>query len=194
MKSNYYKFYKRIFDVFLSVLALVILAPVLILITILIKLENIGPSIYKSQRIGKFSIIFNMYKFRTMHVNTPQIATDLLKHPEKYITSTGRFLRRTSLDELPQLINILLGTMSIVGPRPALYNQYDLIQLRKECGVDILKPGLTGLAQIYGRDELNNEYKCKFDKEYLENISFYIDIKIIFLTIIRVIKGSGVSH
>lgn len=129
-----------------------------------------------------------------MKMSAPELASDLLIDPEKYITRTGRFLRRTSLDELPQLVNILMGDMSIVGPRPALYNQYDLIGLRKKYGVDNLKPGLTGLAQIYGRDELNSEEKCNLDKKYLENISFFLDLKIIFLTIIKVINSSGVRH
>lgn len=194
MKNNYLKFYKRIIDIILSAISLLILAPLFILIIVLIEVEKIGPSIYKSQRVGMFSRNFNMYKFRTMRMNAPEVASDLLEDPEKYITRIGRILRKASLDELPQLVNILQGSMSIVGPRPALYNQHDLIKLRKDCGVDNLKPGLTGLAQIYGRDELNSENKCKFDKAYLENISFYLDLKIIILTIIKVVKGSGVSH
>ena len=179
---------------FIAVWVFLVLLPLYLAVALAIFIEDGVPVFFTQKRVGINYSFFYIFKFRSMKKNTPNVATHLLTNPDQYLLKIGKFIRRTSLDELPQLINILLGTMSIVGPRPALYNQYDLIQLRKECGVDILKPGLTGLAQIYGRDELNNEYKCKFDKEYLENISFSIDIKIIFLTIIRVIKGSGVSH
>ena len=153
-----------------------------------------GPTIYWSERIGLNSKSFKMPKFRSMHIDAPNIATHLLKNPEEYVSTVGRFLRKYSLDELPQLISVLKGDMSFVGPRPALYNQNDLIKLRAKEGVDKLLPGITGLAQVKGRDELSIPDKVALDVEYLQCQSFWFDIKIIFKTLLVTLKRSGVSH
>jgi O-antigen biosynthesis protein WbqP len=159
-----------------------------------VKLTSAGPILYWSDRIGRDNKIFKMPKFRTMRVDTPAVATHLLPEPEKFLTSVGSFLRKSSLDELPQLWSILKGDMSFVGPRPALFNQADLITLRTQCGVDKLLPGLTGWAQINGRDELPIADKVKLDVEYMQNQSLFFDVKILFLTILKVLRRDGVQH
>jgi O-antigen biosynthesis protein WbqP len=185
---------KRIFDLFMSVcLLLVVLVPLLIL-AILVKFTSQGPVFYWSDRVGINNKIFRMPKFRTMRINTPVVATHLLKEPDKYLTKIGQFLRKSSLDELPQLWCVLKGDMSFVGPRPALFNQEDLIKLRTEKGIHQLVPGITGWAQINGRDELPIPVKVNFDEYYLKNQSFLFDMKILWLTFLKVIKREGVSH
>lgn len=185
---------KRAFDIVSSSVAIVVLSPIILVLCILIKVTSEGPILFKQRRIGKDNKEFNIYKFRTMRIDTPNVATHLLENPDKYITTVGKFMRKTSLDELPQLINILKGEMSVVGPRPALYNQYDLIELRTRAGVHKLAPGLTGWAQINGRDELPILQKVTLDKEYIEIQSFWMDIKIIFMTVFKVLKGDGVQE
>lgn len=185
---------KRIFDSCCALAALIIFIGPMLVIALLVKLSSEGPVLYWSDRVGKNNKIFKMPKFRTMQINTPVIATHLLNACENYITSVGSFLRKYSLDELPQLWCIFTGEMSIVGPRPALYNQYDLIQLRIEAGVDKLLPGITGWAQINGRDELPIPVKVQFDIEYLIKCSLLFDCKIILLTVFKVFRGSDVSH
>ncbi|SHJ79294.1 O-antigen biosynthesis protein WbqP [Clostridium amylolyticum] len=184
---------KRIIDLILSIFGLIILSPLFLILIIAIKLDTKGPVLFKQMRVGKNKTHFNILKFRTMRIDTPKdMPTHLLKNPEQYITSVGKFLRKTSLDELPQIINILMGNMSIIGPRPALYNQYDLIGERDKYGANNIKPGLTGWAQINGRDELPIEIKAKLDGEYVKNMCFLFDIKCFFGTIISVVKHDGV--
>lgn len=185
---------KRISDIVLAVFVLVLVSIPMVLIAILVKISSTGPIIYWSDRVGRNNIIFKMPKFRTMRIGTPAVATHLMVDPDAYATKTGKFLRNTSLDELPQLWSVLVGHMSVVGPRPALYNQDDLIGLRTEAGVDKLVPGLTGWAQINGRDELPIPEKVKLDVEYMQRQSFWFDLKIMLLTVIRVIHCKGVSH
>lgn len=185
---------KRIFDFIMSLLAIICLSPIIIIVSLIIKFTSEGPILFKQRRIGKDNKEFNIYKFRTMRVDTPNVATHLLENPEQYITAIGKFMRKTSLDELPQLFNILKGEMSIVGPRPALYNQLDLRDMRTEVGVHKLVPGLTGWAQINGRDEISLDLKVALDKEYLDRRNFLIDIKIIFLTVIKVLRSDGVQE
>ena len=179
---------KRAFDFIMSLLGIILLSPVILVLVVLVKLTSKGPILFKQKRIGKDN------KFRTMRVDTPNVATHLLENPEQYITSVGKFMRKTSLDELPQLFNIIKGEMSIVGPRPALYNQLDLKEKRTKCGIHKLLPGLTGWAQINGRDEIPLELKVKLDKEYLDKMSFALDLKIIFLTLFKVLKREGVKE
>ncbi len=185
---------KRLFDLVLAVLVLLPLLPLLLLIAVWVRLDSPGPALYWSDRVGRNNKIFSMPKFRSMYIDTPAVATHLLQNPEQMITSAGRFLRRTSLDELPQLWCILRGEMSFVGPRPALYNQADLIELRTSCNVHLLAPGLTGWAQINGRDELPIPRKVELDREYLQRRSMCFDFKIIALTFMRVWRSEGVSH
>ena len=185
---------KRFFDFFLALVLALIFLPIFILLVTLIKLGSNGPVLYWSARIGCHGSLFLMPKFRTMLISTPEIASHLLVNPDQYLTPFGGFLRRSSLDELPQLWSILIGDMSFVGPRPALFNQLDLIELRKSYGVDILKPGLTGWAQVNGRDEVGISQKVKFDQEYLQRRSLRFDLKILWITIIKVICRDGVSH
>lgn len=185
---------KRTFDFLVaSIAAIFLLAPVAV-VALLVRLTSAGPVVYWSDRVGKKNRIFRMPKFRTMLVDTPAVATHLLPDPEKCLTPIGSFLRKSSLDELPQLWSILKGDMSFVGPRPALFNQDDLIGLRTQYGVDKLVPGLTGWAQINGRDELPIHEKVKLDVEYLQKQSFLLDIKIIFLTFLKVVRRDGVAH
>ena len=179
---------KRIFDITFSALFLIILFIPIMIISILIKILTPGRVIYWSERVGIKNKLFLMPKFRTMREDTPELATDKLKNPNKYITKFGKFLRKTSLDELPQIWNIFLGDMSFVGPRPALFNQYDLIEMRTKKGIHNLKPGLTGWAQINGRDSLSNEMKVKYDYEYLTKRNLFFDLQIILLTFYKVIK------
>lgn len=175
-----------------ALIALIILSPIFLIIAILIKLESKGPVFFKQERIGKNNINFMIYKFRSMRTDTPDVATHLLDDPDIFITKVGKFLRKTSLDELPQFINIIKGDMLFVGPRPALYNQYDLRDLRTEKGVHVLLPGVTGWAQINGRDELEIPEKVEFDRQYLERRTMLFDIKILFLTVLKVFKSEGV--
>lgn len=185
---------KRAFDLVLGTVALVILAVPLIIIAIAVKLTSPGPVLYWSDRVGVRNSIFRMPKFRSMRIDAPVVATHLLKNPDQWLTPIGSFLRKTSLDELPQLLSILRGDMSFVGPRPALFNQDDLIALRTQAGVDALVPGLTGWAQINGRDDLPIPVKVEFDVEYLKRRSFWFDMKIIWLTFIKVIREDNVDH
>jgi O-antigen biosynthesis protein WbqP len=185
---------KRAIDSLLATVAFGIFSPMMALIAIMILLTSPGPAIYWSDRVGQRNRIFKMPKFRTMRVDTPAVATHLLADPDKVLTPIGSFLRRSSLDELPQLWSILKGDMSFVGPRPALFNQYDLIELRTECGVDALVPGLTGWAQVNGRDALSIPDKVEFDLQYLQRRSFTMDMKILYMTFIKVIHRAEVSH
>jgi len=166
----------------------------MVIIAVLVKLTSRGPVMYWSDRVGKHNIIFRMPKFRTMKLDTPAVATHLLDNPDLYLTPIGKFLRKSSFDELPQLFSIVLGDMSFVGPRPALFNQNDLVALRTQKGIDVLTPGLTGWAQINGRDELPIPVKVEFDEYYLKHCSFYFDLKILFLTFVKVVRREGVTH
>lgn len=185
---------KRTLDLLCGLAALIVMALPILLISIAIKLTSKGPVLYWSDRIGEQNKIFRMPKFRSMLVGTPAVATHLLANPSAVLTPIGSFLRKTSLDELPQLWSILVGDMSLVGPRPALFNQYDLISLRTEKGIHVLTPGLTGWAQINGRDEIPIEQKVAFDAEYLARQSLLFDIRILWLTVLKVIHRDGVSH
>lgn len=185
---------KRLFDLTLGLCAALFLALPILIVAILVRLTSKGPALYWSDRVGKGNRIFRMPKFRSMRVGTPAVATHLLNDPKNYLTPIGSFLRKSSLDELPQLWSILKGDMSFVGPRPALFNQDDLIALRTEHGVHDLVPGLTGWAQINGRDELPIPDKVKLDLEYLERYSLVFDIRILWLTFIKVLRRDGVSH
>jgi O-antigen biosynthesis protein WbqP len=185
---------KRVFDLFLATICLLVLAFPMLLIYISIKITSSGGALYWSKRVGKNNSIFLMPKFRTMKIDTPTIATHLITDVESYLTPIGQFIRRYSLDEFPQLFSILIGDMSFVGPRPALFNQNELITLRINKGVDKLKPGLTGWAQINGRDDISIIEKVKLDADYAECISFWFDLKILILTFFKVINSEGVSH
>ncbi|WP_064710005.1 sugar transferase [Rhizobium bangladeshense] len=185
---------KRAVDFFLALVVSVILLVPILLVAVSVRLTSPGPILYWSKRIGRFNQIFLMPKFRSMRADTPTVATHLLENPDRFLTPIGSFLRKSSLDELPQLWCILAGKMSFVGPRPALYNQYDLIELRTARGVDKLLPGLTGWAQINGRDELPIPEKVKFDAEYLERRSIGFDMRILFLTAEKVIRRRGIKH
>ncbi|MBE9895537.1 sugar transferase [Enterococcus casseliflavus] len=184
---------KRIIDFLLSLIGIIVLSPVLLLLCLAIKIDSKGPIIFKQKRVGKNKTHFNIYKFRTMKIDTPkEMPTHLLEDPDFYITKVGKFLRKTSLDELPQLFNIIKGDMAVIGPRPALWNQYDLIEERDKYGANNVRPGLTGLAQISGRDELEIPIKAKLDGKYTDNISLMMDIKCFFGTITSVFKSDGV--
>ena len=185
---------KRAFDMTIALFALIVLSLPMLVAAALVKLTSPGPVLYWSDRVGRNNTIFKMPKFRTMRIGTPAVATHLLGDPDRWLTRIGNFLRKSSLDELPQLFSILIGDMSIVGPRPALFNQDDLIGLRTQKGVHVLTPGLTGWAQINGRDELPIPVKVRFDEFYLKNRSFLLDLKIIFLTLVKVVKREGVTH
>ncbi|APC05352.1 UDP-phosphate galactose phosphotransferase [Polynucleobacter asymbioticus] len=185
---------KKLFDLSLTFALGAILFPPIIIIIILVKLTSRGPIIYWSDRIGINNKVFRMPKFRTMQIDAPNVATHLLENPKQYLTPVGGFLRKTSLDELPQLASILVGDMSFVGPRPALFNQDDLIELRNQYGVNKLVPGLTGWAQVNGRDELPIPVKVQYEVEYLQKQSFWFDMKILGLTFLKVVRRDGVSH
>lgn len=185
---------KRVFDLFVGLTALVMLFIPICIVAGLVKFSSNGSVLYWSKRIGKANKIFWMPKFRTMKSDTPQLATHLINDPDEYLSPIGGFLRRNSLDELPQLFSILKGDMSFVGPRPALYNQDDLIALRAVKGVDKLLPGLTGWAQVNGRDELPIPKKVALDMEYMEQHSFWFDLKILWITLLKVLRKDGVSH
>jgi O-antigen biosynthesis protein WbqP len=185
---------KRIFDLVLACVAALVLSVPIILVAILVRLTSRGPALYWSDRVGRNNVIFKMPKFRSMKLNTPAVATHLLNDPQSYLTPVGSFLRRSSLDELPQLWCILKGEMSFVGPRPALFNQYDLIALRTQAGVHRILPGLTGWAQINGRDELPIPQKVALDIDYLKNKSLGLDVKIILMTGLKVLARDNVAH
>lgn len=189
----YKNFLKRGIDFLLSLLGIIILSPVFLILCIAIKLDSKGPIIFQQKRVGKDKTHFNIYKFRTMRTYTPkEMPTHLLENPDYFITKVGKFLRKTSLDELPQLFNILKGNMAVIGPRPALWNQYDLIEERDKYQANDIRPGLTGLAQISGRDELEIDLKAKLDGKYTANITPLMDLKCFFGTIIAVFKHDGV--
>lgn len=191
----YAKYIKRILDILISLVAIVLLSWLLLLLTVLIKIDSKGPALFYQKRVGRNKVKFNILKFRTMKVDAPSdIPTHKLENPDVYITGIGKFLRRTSLDELPQLINILVGHMSLVGPRPALWNQYDLLSERDKYRVNDVKPGLTGWAQVNGRDELPIIDKVKFDEYYVENLSFAFDIHCVLRTFRCVFKQEGVRE
>ena len=185
---------KRTFDILFSVLLILFLSPLFLILALLVKMTSKGPILYWSSRVGMNNSLFLMPKFRSMRIDTPQVATHLLAEPSIYLTPIGSFLRRTSLDELPQLFSILTGNLSFVGPRPALFNQDDLVTLRIERGVHVLLPGLTGWAQVNGRDELPVLVKVQFDYEYSQRRSFKFDLYIIFKTVFRVVRGDGIQH
>jgi len=185
---------KRIFDLFLALIALVFLFLPILAVALMVRLTSNGPVFYWSDRVGRYNQLFKMPKFRTMRVDTPAVATHLLTDPKQFLTSVGSFLRKSSLDELPQLWSIIKGDMSFVGPRPALFNQDDLIALRTQHGVDKLVPGLTGWAQINGRDELPIPDKVKLDVDYVKTQSFCLDLKIILLTFLKVLRRDGIQH
>jgi O-antigen biosynthesis protein WbqP len=186
---------KRLIDIVLSLVAILLLTPFLLIIALIIKLESKGAVIFKQKRIGKDKQYFYIYKFRTMRIDTPgDTPTHLLQNPDKYITKCGRILRKLSLDELPQLFNIIKGEMSIVGPRPALWNQTDLIEERDKYGANAIRPGLTGWAQVNGRDELPIEVKAKYDGEYVDRLSVWFDLRIMFMTIYSVLVARGVKE
>ncbi len=185
---------KRSFDILFALAAAVVFALPMLLLALAVRLSSRGPALYWSDRVGQHGRMFRMPKFRTMKVDTPAVATHLLPNPEVHMTPIGAFLRKTSLDELPQLWSILKGDMSLVGPRPALFNQHDLIALRAQHGVDALVPGLTGWAQVNGRDDLPIPQKVALDREYLLQRSFLFDLRILGLTALRVLRGDGVSH
>ena len=185
---------KRLFDILLATVATILLAVPIILVTVCVRLTSKGPAIYWSKRVGQHNRLFNMPKFRSMRTDTPAVATHLLPDPKAYLTPIGSFLRKSSLDELPQLWSIFNGDMSFVGPRPALYNQDDLIALRTQAEVHLLKPGLTGWAQVNGRDELPIPDKVKLDADYMQWQSIWFDIYILWLTVLKVIRRDGVTH
>lgn len=187
-------FVKRFFDLCISLVILLFLFVPMLIVAFLVRVTSKGPVLYWSERIGKDNKIFKMPKFRSMKIDTPEVASHLLNNPKDALTPIGDFIRRTSLDELPQILCVLKGEMSLVGPRPALFNQDDLINSRTSLGVHKLIPGVTGWAQVNGRDELLIDEKVKFDKEYLENKTFLLDIWILWLTFIKVIKKDSVSH
>jgi len=185
---------KRVFDLLLALAAAVVLAVPVMLVALLVRLTSAGPALYWSDRVGRHNKIFKMPKFRSMRVGTPAVATHLLADAKSHLTPIGSFLRKSSLDELPQLWSILVGDMSFVGPRPALFNQHDLIALRTQHGVHELVPGLTGWAQVNGRDELPIPDKVKLDVEYLQRQSLGFDIRILWMTFVKVLRRDGVSH
>ncbi len=188
-----YRFIKRAFDFTCSLIGVIILSPVFLILVIAIKLDTKGPVIFKQKRVGIHKTHFNIWKFRTMRIDTPKdVPTHLMKNPEQWITKVGRFLRKTSLDELPQIFNILSGKMSIIGPRPALWNQFDLIEERDKYGANDVPVGLTGWAQINGRDELEIEVKAKYDGEYAKNFGIKMDFRCFFGTVFTVLRSDGV--
>lgn len=184
---------KRFFDVVSAIFGLIVLSPLLIITMVLIKIESPGPIIFKQQRPTLNNRLFNIYKFRSMKNDTPNVASDLIDS-KSFITKTGKVIRKTSIDELPQLINVLKGDMSIVGPRPALFNQYALIEKRTQANIHTIRPGLTGLAQVMGRDDITDDEKVAFDRYYLNNQSAMLDMFIIYKTIKHIITSEGVHH
>ena len=196
-QTKNFSMFKRIFDISIAIIALLLSMPLLLITSLMIVASSEGPAIYWSDRVGRHNRIFRMPKFRSMKINTPALATHLMNQNNKvsqHLTPIGRFIRKTSIDELPQLWSVLRGDMSIVGPRPALYNQDDLIALRTIAGVDRLLPGITGWAQVNGRDDVSIQQKVALDQYYLAHQSFYLDCYILYLTALRVVKSAGVSH
>ena len=190
-----YQYIKRFIDIVLSLGAIVFLSPVLIVLAVLIKLDSKGPVLFRQKRVGKGKTHFEILKFRTMYADVPKdVPTHLLADPASKITKIGKFLRKSSLDELPQIFNILKGEMSIIGPRPALWNQFDLIEERDKYGANDVRPGLTGLAQVMGRDELPIDIKARYDGDYVKDISFSNDVKIFFRTIFSVASADGIKE
>jgi O-antigen biosynthesis protein WbqP len=185
---------KRAFDLILAIVLLGLFFLPMLLVALVVRMTSPGPAIYWSDRIGRNSQVFKMPKFRSMLIETPQVATDKLNEPAQYLSPIGKFLRRSSLDERPQLLSIATGDMSFVGPRPALFNQEELILMRKNAGIDRLRPGLTGWAQVNGRDELPNLIKVQFDLEYAEKQTFFFDLKIIWITFLKVVSQDGITH
>jgi O-antigen biosynthesis protein WbqP len=195
IKMIYKTFVKKKIDIILSLVALIVLSPIFLILIVLIKLDSKGPIFFKQRRIGKDKAEFYILKFRTMKIGTPKdTPTHLLEDPESFITRVGKFLRKSSLDELPQIFNILRGEMSIIGPRPALWNQYDLIDERDKYGANDIYPGLTGWAQINGRDELPIDIKAKLDGKYVKEMSLIFDIKVFFMTIFSVLRSDGIHE
>lgn len=193
MRKRKYLKKKQYLDIYLSLMALIVLSPVFLILMAAIKLDSKGPVFFKQKRVGIHKKHFHILKFRTMRTDTPKdMPTHMLQDPDQYITKVGKFLRKTSLDELPQIINILKGDMAIIGPRPALWNQYDLIEERDKYGANDILPGLTGWAQIHGRDELEIPEKARLDGYYVENLSFVLDVKCFFGTILSVLRSDGV--
>ena len=191
----YKRYGKRMVNILFSAIGLVVLSPLFLLIAVWIKLNSPGPVIFQQKRVGKDKELFLIYKFRTMRLNTPRdIPTHELKNAKQYITASGRFMRKTSIDELPQLVNILLGQMSLIGPRPALWTQYDLIAYRDQYGANNVLPGLSGWAQVNGRDELSLEKKARRDGEYAQNVSLGLDVKCFLLTIVKVFNREGIAE
>lgn len=182
---------RRLTDIIISLLLIIASSPVMLITALIIRLDSPGPAIFKQQRIGKDNKPFTIYKFRTMYVGTPDVAKSLIDRNDSRITRIGRFLRKTSIDELPQLFNILKGDMTFIGPRPALYNQYDLIQMRTDKGVHVLKPGVTGYAQVNGREDISLEQKVEYDEYYLKNRSLALDLKILYDTVREVLTSRG---
>lgn len=185
---------KRIFDFVLSAILLLIFAVPILILAAIVKYTSAGPAIHWSKRVGRYNKLFLMPKFRSMTIDTPQVATHLLTESKNFVTPVGAFMRKTSLDELPQLWSVLKGDMSFVGPRPALFNQDDLVQLRTQYGVEGLRPGITGWAQVNGRDELSIPVKVQFDKEYLVRQSIWFDLKIMLMTFVKVFRAEGIKH
>ena len=185
---------KRLFDFVMATILVILLAALILLVAVIVRLTSKGPALYWSDRVGRANVVFRMPKFRSMRVDAPAVATHLMTNPNMFLSPIGAFLRRFSLDELPQLFSIIKGDMSFVGPRPALFNQDDLVALRTEKGVDKLLPGVTGWAQVNGRDELSIPEKVAFDVEYIERQSFWFDLKILWMTLLKVIKRDNVSH
>jgi len=185
---------KRFSDILFCIIILSILSPLLLIISLVIKFDSKGPALFRQRRIGRNNQEFVLYKFRSMRTEAPEVATHLLKNPQSYITPFGKFLRKSSLDELPQLLNILKGDMTFIGPRPALYNQHDLIDLRTRCGVHTLRPGVSGWAQVNGRDCLEIREKVDYDFDYLEHHSLTMDIKILLFTVLKVLRADGVRE
>lgn len=190
----YKHFFKRLIDIVISFIAIIVLLIPFVLISLLILLTNPGPVFFRQKRFGKNKKMFKILKFRTMKVDTPDLPTDKIKNPEQYITRIGRILRKTSLDELPQVFNIFIGQMSFIGPRPALWNQTELIKLRDRVGANDVRPGLSGWAQINGRDEIPEKKKAELDGEYVKKMSFWFDIKCFFGTFIKVFKREGIEQ
>ncbi len=185
---------KRIFDLIFAMILLVVFSGPMVIIAILVKLTSKGPALYWSDRVGKNNVIFKMPKYRTMRVDTPAVATHLLTNPDQYCTAIGKFLRKFSIDELPQLFNVIRGNMSFVGPRPALFSQDDLIELRTQKGIHKLIPGITGWAQVNGRDDLPIPVKVEFDEYYLKHRSFLFDLKTLLMTFYNVLRTEGIQH
>lgn len=188
-----YRYIKRLLDIVLSSLGIIILSPLMLITAAAVRISSKGPALFLQTRVGRNNVLFNMLKFRSMYTDTPKnLPTDKLPDPDRHITPVGKVLRKTSLDELPQLFNIFIGHMSLIGPRPALANQTALLKLRDECGASSIRPGLTGWAQINGRDELPDAVKARYDGEYYERMSFCFDVKCFFMTIIKVAKSEGI--